>query len=456
MVTFSSDYWAPGLDVNVRRRASSKRTGAEGSNSNLPVLDSALVVPAISHLNNNVFSAFQDDSSLSDLSDHFVSSLPPGPKPHTKISAVKEKVPSGSNSNHGSESDFIGSVRNAWNGMLVNKLGRQKSYSSSGKPKEELTPSLTQKYGVRERRVLGKGATAVVRLAHKQSATEDSLFAVKAFRKRRKEETEREYVKKLTSEFCISSSLDHPNIVKTVDLIKDEFGDWCEVMEYCPGGDLYSVIRNGSMTRYEIDCCFKQLITGVNYLHQMGVAHRDIKPENLLIDETGRIKITDFGVSDVFKCVWESTSHKSSGLCGSEPYIAPEAFVEKDYDARLVDIWACGIVYYAMTYHGVPFRTATTSDSSYRQFLEQRENGKYEPFRKYTAGCRNLMTRILEPDVNKRITMEEILSDEWFKSIEVCINCETSSMHHCHHAANYVPPKPASPIPSQPATSPLI
>jgi protein-serine/threonine kinase len=65
------------------------------------------------------------------------------------------------------------------------------------------------------------------------------------FRKRRKNETEKEYVKKLTAEFCISSALHHPNIVETVDLVQDESQHWCEVMEFCPGGDLYAAIKKG-------------------------------------------------------------------------------------------------------------------------------------------------------------------------------------------------------------------
>jgi len=88
------------------------------------------------------------------------------------------------------------------------------------------------------------------------------------------------------------------------------------------------------------------LLTGVAYLHSVGVCHRDLKPENLLMDETGTIlKITDFGVSEVFRFPWEKNVIKRvSGLCGSEPYIAPEEWSEdKDYDPIKVDIWACGM-----------------------------------------------------------------------------------------------------------------
>lgn len=62
-------------------------------------------------------------------------------------------------------------------------------------------------------------------------------------------------------------------------------------MEYCPGGDLYAAIKKGQMSTSEIECCFKQLLTGVEYLHAQGVAHRDIKPENLFFDTRGHLKV---------------------------------------------------------------------------------------------------------------------------------------------------------------------
>jgi protein-serine/threonine kinase len=168
-----------------------------------------------------------------------------------------------------------------------------------------------QKYGTCERVAIGKGATSVVRLAHKWDRSEEKLYAVKVilffffhpaifsnlyhawqeFRKRRKNESEKEYVKKLTAEFCISSTLHHINIVETVDLVQDENQHWCEVMEFCPGGDLYAAIKKGHMSPSEIECCFRQILQGVSYLHSQGVAHRDIKPENIFFSNKGHLKV---------------------------------------------------------------------------------------------------------------------------------------------------------------------
>ncbi|BGP01886.1 putative Serine/threonine protein kinase FSK [Rhodotorula toruloides ATCC 204091] len=297
--------------------------------------------------------------------------------------------------------------------------------------------SLSKKYGVCDKVIVGKGATAVVRLAHKWDRSTEKLYAVKEFRKRRKNETEKEYVKKLTSEFCISSTLHHHNVVETVDLVQDEQQHWCEVMEYCPGGDLYAVIKKGDLGTSEINSYFKQILAGVAYLHSMGVAHRDIKPENLLLDAKGHVKITDFGVSDVFRMCWEKTTHLSKGLCGSEPYIAPEQFEQKEYDARLVDIWAVAVVYYCMTYQELPWRVAKSSDPSFGPYLHAYRTSSSTPppvSNIVPREARSLIRRMLDPDPKTRLTTDAIIADAWFAAIEVIPPLE-----------GILPPKPNAP-----------
>ncbi|KAF9940755.1 serine/threonine-protein kinase HAL4/sat4 [Mortierella antarctica] len=460
MVTFSTDYWAPGMEVNVRRRPEKSPLHSNGTNG-------ASKPPHFLHPDEHwntlrqVPTIDSSDSLPSGLSDSQASlrrapSSKPSPLtvPHKKQTLIykifhHDSKPSssvtGSQSSHADqgspaiveEDPYLLTnaspveKKNVFN--FVNVLGRQSTGSDRSDAQKKIDCTLLKKYGICDKGNIGQGATAVVRLAHKLSSHEDvsteKLFAVKEFRKRRKNETEKEYVKKLMSEFCISSTLHHENVVETVDLVQDEQQHWCEVMEYCSGGDLYNAIKHGHMSRTEVDCCFKQLILGVAYLHSMGVAHRDIKPENLLLDGKGRLKITDFGVSDVFRMCWEKSAHLSKGLCGSEPYIAPEEFKSKEYDARRVDVWACGIVYYCMVYQGIPFRAATTEDPNYQHFLDMRAVNNYPPFEKLPLGCRTLMKRIMDPSPETRITIEEILEDEWFKSIETCIHGENQDPH---------------------------
>ncbi|KAI1948154.1 Glycine--tRNA ligase 1, mitochondrial [Ophidiomyces ophidiicola] len=253
------------------------------------------------------------------------------------------------------------------------------------------TASLVDKYG-KCQEIVGRGAFGIVRISHKvdpKDSKTEQLYAVKEFR-RRPQETAKKYQKRLTSEFCISSSLRHPNIIHTLDLMQDSKGDYCEVMEYCAGGDLYTLIlAAGKLEVGEADCYFKQLMRGVEYMHEMGVAHRDLKPENLLLTTHGALKITDFGNGECFRMAWEKEAHMTAGLCGSAPYIAPEEYVDKEFDPRAVDVWATGVIYMAMRTGRHLWRVAQKDeDEFYERYLEgRRDEDGYAPIETLHRAC---------------------------------------------------------------------
>jgi len=269
------------------------------------------------------------------------------------------------------------SLMSSW----VDQLKRERdTLASDKKGGPNATASLVEKYG-KCQEIVGRGAFGIVRISHKRVDTGEQLFAVKEFR-RRPEENERKYSKRLTSEFCISSSLRHPNVIHTLDLLQDSKGDYCEVMEFCAGGDLYTlVLAAGKLEVAEADCYFKQMMRGVEYMHEMGVAHRDLKPENLLLTTHGALKITDFGNGECFRMAWESETHMVTGLCGSAPYIAPEEYVDKEFDARAVDVWATGVIYMAMRTGRHLWRVAKKDeDEFYERYLEgRRDEEGYAP-----------------------------------------------------------------------------
>lgn len=306
------------------------------------------------------------------------------------------------------------------------------------------TASLVDKYG-KCQEIVGRGAFGIVRISHKvdpKDSKAEQLYAVKEFR-RRPQETSKKYQKRLTSEFCISSSLRHPNVIHTLDLLQDAKGDYCEVMEYCAGGDLYTlVLAAGKLEVAEADCFFKQLMRGVEYMHEMGVAHRDLKPENLLLTTHGALKITDFGNGECFRMAWEKEAHMTAGLCGSAPYISPEEYVEKEFDPRAVDLWATGVIYMAMRTGRHLWRVARKNeDEFYQKYLEGRkhEDG-YAPIEtlhrvrvphhggrwdasanaKYQARCRNVIYSILDPNPTRRINASQVLKSEWLREIKLC------------------------------------
>ncbi|KAI9802586.1 MAG: hypothetical protein M1833_001659 [Piccolia ochrophora] len=305
----------------------------------------------------------------------------------------------------------------------------------------------------RRGKMVGSGATAQVKLMARKGGPADYILAVKEFRKKGKQESVQDYEKKVISEFTIAKSLHHPNIVETVRLCTHS-GRYNHVMEYCPQGELFSLVQRDYFKESDRQCLFKQLLRGVSYLHCHGIAHRDIKLENLLLTNEGQLKITDFGVSEVFcgehpgvragggQCGKNMKEPRRSapGICGSMPYIAPEVLEKKgDYDPRPLDVWSCAIVYFMMRFKGSPWASAERSQAGYAEFLKGWE--KFEskhPDQLITdeaglpkcgrvfgeglesQGMRRLLLRMLHPTPEKRIGIHEALTDRWVKTIECC------------------------------------
>ena len=362
-----------------------------------------------------------------------------GTKRQDKLSGMLRDFLGGKKKEHNDDQQL--SLVSSWMDQMKyekDKMARDKN----GGPNATVT--LVQKYG-KCQEIVGRGAFGIVRIAHKPDPTDskhEQLYAVKEFR-RRPQEDPKKYSKRLNSEFCISSSLRHPNVIHTLDLLEDAKGDFCEVMEFCAGGDLYSlVLANGKLEVAEADCYFLQLMRGVEYIHEMGVAHRDLKPENLLLTTHGALKITDFGNGECFRMAWETEPHMTAGLCGSAPYIAPEEYVEKEFDPRAVDVWACGVIYMAMRTGRHLWRVAKKDeDEFYDNYIRGRKSEEgYAPIEtlhrvsllprqsqrvaiantSYQARCRNVIYSILDPHANRRISAHQVLNSEWGKGIKLC------------------------------------
>ncbi|PSN62201.1 Pkinase-domain-containing protein [Corynespora cassiicola Philippines] len=229
---------------------------------------------------------------------------------------------------------------------------------------------LQSKYG-KFGKVLGSGAGGSVRLMKRSS--DGVTFAVKQFRARHSYETERDYNKKVTAEFCIGSTLHHGNIIETMDLVNEK-GNYYVVMEYAPF-DLFAIVMTGKMSREEISCCTLQILNGVTYLHGMGLAHRDLKLDNVVVNEHGIMKIIDFGSAAVFRYPFENDIVLASGIVGSDPYLAPEVYDLSKYDPQPTDIWSLAIIFCCMTLRRFPWKAPRISDNSYKLFISPPNDG---------------------------------------------------------------------------------
>ncbi|TCD61088.1 serine/threonine protein kinase [Steccherinum ochraceum] len=235
---------------------------------------------------------------------------------------------------------------------------------------------LSKKYG-KWGRVLGSGAGGTVRLVKGTTKNGGTIYAVKEFRPKRVGESEREYQKKVTAEFCVGSTLKHTNIIETVDIVSDH-GHYYEVMEYAPY-DLFSVVMSGKMTRPEIYCVFRQICDGVEYLHSLGLAHRDLKLDNCVMTTTNVVKLIDFGTATVFHYPGKKTT-MATGIVGSDPYLAPEVLSEESYDPRKTDVWSVAIIFMCMVLRRFPWKIPDPkTDPSFKAFVNAHPDLKEKP-----------------------------------------------------------------------------
>jgi serine/threonine-protein kinase len=146
--------------------------------------------------------------------------------------------------------------------------------------------------------------------------------------------------------------LNHPGIVTVYDVGEDAAAECAYIaMEYVAGHSLREYLSRGwRFTTGEVVSLVCQLLDALAEAHAKGVLHRDIKPANLLIADSGRLKVTDFGIARL-----ESTQFtRTESVLGSPGYMAPEQYVGGDVDRR-VDLFAAGVLLYRLLTGRMPY-----------------------------------------------------------------------------------------------------
>ncbi|CAL9084915.1 unnamed protein product [Musa textilis] len=172
-------------------------------------------------------------------------------------------------------------------------------------------------------------------------------------------------------------------------------------------------IHHGKLSEAESRRYFQQLIDGVQYCHNKGVYHRDLKPENLLLDSQGNLKISDFGLSAM----------PAQGVsllrttCGTPNYVAPEVLSHKGYNGAIADIWSCGVILYVLLAGYLPF-----DEVDLTTLYSKIEKAEFSCPSWFSIGAKSLLCKILDPNPETRMRIEEIRNDEWFKKnyVPVC------------------------------------
>ena len=193
----------------------------------------------------------------------------------------------------------------------------------------------------------GEGAYGCVWKAKDRSGVR---FAIKQIEKEKlKDQKDLEHLEReLKYQYCLC----HDGLVK-LDRVYVTDSSYFLVMQPVVGETLLDIISRGAIREDHARMYFQQLLDAVSYMHTNGVAHRDLQLENIIITDDNKLKVCDFGLAVEF--VGEGGSVTRTTHIGSLRYMAPELFQDPNYQADKVDIWAMGVILYAMCTGEFPF-----------------------------------------------------------------------------------------------------
>ena len=250
------------------------------------------------------------------------------------------------------------------------------------------------------KQTIGKGTFSKVKLGINKLTGEK--VAIKILDKSKI--LEKEDLDRIIREMSILSKMDHENVIKVFQIYEDNY-NYLIIMEYCEGGELFNyIVKKGKLSEIEAAFFFYQIINGVEYLFSQGIAHRDLKPENLLLNKNNIIKIIDFGLSNFF-----DGEHNLITPCGSPCYASPEMVSGHKYNGFNIDIWATGIILFAMVCGYLPFEHSD-KDKLFEQILK----AKLDFPSHLSDSVKDLISKILITDPNKRINIEQIKKHSFY------------------------------------------
>ena len=214
---------------------------------------------------------------------------------------------------------------------------------------------------------------------------------------------------RINREIKIMKKINHFNITKLYTIIETKYIIYL-IQEYVQGKELNDYLyTKGKLSEQEACKFFHQIISGLSYLHHIGIAHRDFKPENILLTNDNKIlKIIDFGLGNMYK---KGQLLKTG--CGSPCYIPPEMIKEEGYNAEKSDIWSAGIILYLMLCGNLPFY-----EEDNQLMYDKIIKGDFNISNFLSDEAKDIIKKILEVDPKKRLSFDEIKEHPWFNIID--------------------------------------
>lgn len=300
------------------------------------------------------------------------------------------------------------------------RLGR--SIRESRRVSIEAHKGYTQLNQYRLKEEIGQGSFGIVKLAY--SEEDDSHYAMKILSKKKllkragmfgrkppprkgRSNSSCNPLDQVYHEIAVLKKLNHPNIVKLVEVLDDPDSDnLYMVFEFLEKGPVIEIPTSTPLSETQAWTYFRDVVLGIEYLHHQKIIHRDIKPSNLLLDDKGTVQIADFGVCNQF----EGVDALLSGTAGTPAFVAPEALSENrsEYSGKAVDVWAMGVTLYAFVVGNVPFH-----DPSVLILYNKIRNQPLVFPSNISIELQDLLSRMLKKNPDERITVPEIKVHPW-------------------------------------------
>ncbi|KAJ6636619.1 Calcium/calmodulin-dependent protein kinase kinase, partial [Pseudolycoriella hygida] len=269
---------------------------------------------------------------------------------------------------------------------------------------------------------IGQGSYGLVKLAYSE---EDSThYAMKILSKRKllrkagfvgigrgPKKGTTSYLDRVYREIAVLKKLDHPNVVKLVEVLDDPLEDSLYlVFELVQQGEVLSIPTETPLSEERAWSVFRDALLGLEYLHYQRIIHSDIKPGNLLLAECGRVKIADLGVCNEF--MGEDASMNNGAIAGTPAFRSPETLQtgQHSYSGKAADIWALGATLFALVFGNVPF-SATNVPAVYEKI--KHDELELPSTASISNALRDLIMKMLDKDPAKRITLPQIKEHNW-------------------------------------------
>ena len=184
-------------------------------------------------------------------------------------------------------------------------------------------------------------------------------------------------------------------------------------MEYVAGGELYEKLIEVERFDEEISKkIVKQSLQALKHLHDLNICHRDLKPENIMFDEEGsRLKLIDFGMSKILQ---DEATLMNTKL-GTPYYISPEV-LKGEYNIKC-DMWSIGVICFVILCGEPPFNGKNTSELFKK--IKTTDYGFNQPiWSQISNEAKDFIEKLIDPDLDTRMTVEQALSHEWIAGIE--------------------------------------